>query len=861
MFRYTAPWQVLCLSLDQDTKRVSAGDRPDVPTLSSGQQPPSPAAMDSAPQRWVLKPLSPLLQPSDLRSLAGPPQQQTLPLDDISIARSPSSVVVSSQGDRSRDVVVQTRQVAVSQPRGSAEEEEEDEDEDWPPSSPSSSSGSHCGFYSFVEDPTSPEAEQNQAWMTSSKRQKQLATLKEERGFRLQSYTGTRRPASLFPESDGDERYRLDLNPEEFQGKDEKQLREEIIRSQVPKKSSRDQEEALKSPTSKDQEDLEFKTSRNQDEDRLKEGFSFRAAENIDQEQISFSTARQQFLQMEQDRLVPWRMHLNLQSAGTSQHHREESTPFKATEEEEAYPERRVVVVSEDLDSGLEELSVGGGYCSDECVFNDTRRIYETSTEKEIGYETSTEREILNETPIEREIRLAQEREENLRRVRGLTLSDCRGEMIQIETKRLLMPVKAREKNRVSFLIQREIQKETQRKGVPPQDIKRDFHQRGKEERTEERRASESGDTEVFPSPCCPHRHPEETELFIRSSAASSSRSSSPSSPTPRSWRQNLQTTGLQSRRQRTPDFIEKEIQEMLRREQELRESRESRDMKESRDLKEARDLRESREFRDMKESRDLKEARDPMESRVEAGGQLFSPTSLVEQGTKIANSQFYPATNTDKPVKISSSLRPPLFYLLFLTSPSPPPLFFPFLTFSSPPSLFPFFLTSSLPPPIFPFFLTSSSPPPSSSPSSSLPPHLLPSSPSSSLPPHLLPSSSSSSLPPHLIPSSSPSSSLPPHLFPSYFSPTSDLLPSFSSPPPHLLPSSPAPLRGLTETLLQDFEERRLKGKLEDSAYAGIQLVDDVNNEVVESTRVIRHKNQQALRWEAGVFFNQDEQ
>lgn len=119
--------------------------------------------------------------------------------------------------------------------------------------------------------------------------------------------------------------------------------------------------------------------------------------------------------------------------ARSSQHHREESTAFKAAEqEEETHPERSVVVVmSDDLDSGPEELSVGGGYGSDEGIFNNTRRIYETPIEREIQYET----------PIEREIRLVQEREENLRRSRGLTLSDCRGEMIQIKTKRLLAPV------------------------------------------------------------------------------------------------------------------------------------------------------------------------------------------------------------------------------------------------------------------------------------------------------------------------------------------------------------------------------------------------------------------------------------
>ncbi|NXP26957.1 MISP protein, partial [Scytalopus superciliaris] len=70
---------------------------------------------------------------------------------------------------------------------------------------------------------------------------------------------------------------------------------------------------------------------------------------------------------------------------------------------------------------------------------------------------------------------------------------------------------------------------------------------------------------------------------------------------------------------------------------------------------------------------------------------------------------------------------------------------------------------------------------------------------------------------------------------------------------------------RGSTETLTPDssrsspFEERRRRVK-EDGKYAGIEPIDKVNTEVVESTRVIRHKSAMAQRWEAGQYVRDED-
>lgn len=641
----------------------------------------------------MLKPLSPLLQPSDLRAMTSPnlsdaPNQDNLDVTSSSTsgACSHSSMPVSSQQwDGSADVVAQAWQVAVFQDGG-------DSSNEWLTSSlnsPSSSSGSHCGFYSFVEDPTSPEAELNEAWMISPQRQTQLATLKEEQGFRLQTYSSSRRPQSLFSDSNGDCQYKVGLNNSSkvVQEEEEKKLRKEIIRSQAPKKK----------PTFKAQmtalENLDLSRSAN----KLIEGLSLSygpvsarpeltSAESaaVDKKNIDFSAARKQFLMIEQEQLPApinplksTKTHLNMLREPHSDvspqlevleetHHSvyaqdKHKAVFKPLEEDQPGPEREGAMcpieescrkqrsVFDHLDSDLEvPVEADGSYTNEDGRFSDIT-----------GENKNSKSASSQETPIEREIRLAQEREEKLRRSRGLKYSNSKAEMVEIKTKHLqlqLNPVRTKEKNRVSFIIQNEIQCEIQKMdklqqkgGIPelcsldpPQELrgtKKDFNETDEEKRREDWPQPESGDTEVFQSPCCPHRHSEETKLYIRQMGLSPASSqvqdirdfhqdrmtpssyfsSSPLSPMPLylhdtntirpwSWRESLQSSGLQSRRHGAPDFIKKEIEETLRREHELQEFRASR------------------------------EGFYP---------QLFSPSPLVENATKMAINQFCPPVNT----------------------------------------------------------------------------------------------------------------------------------------------------------------------------------------------------------------------
>ncbi|XP_062452484.1 mitotic interactor and substrate of PLK1 [Rhea pennata] len=438
-------------------------------------------------------------------------------------------------------------------------------------------------------------------WTPSPDRDSKLEVVRSGSLYDLRAYRGERKPSKLY-EEDEEEQHRVlppNISPEK--AKELEDERKEIIRSQVMRKSSTMAEKW----SSMDELSSINMGSGGQGEGKHKDSFttSFavcfdkpspgRAAtpvdpENIDTEQINFSAARQQFLLLEktnpgslftpvQQAMSPkpesmtkisvqeWhspetatkaaRGHSSLGAPSQSRTDKTAYQVYKSYKApgKEVYASRRAdaersyltgrisgltkASSREDLDSGLGEMYTEGnaGYISDGSM---THEVFDTLVELRAGSNgRGKEMKTSNETPIEREIRMAMEREENLWKERGIQRLTSSNELVEIQTKPFLSvsvsPLSARkgkDKGRTSFYVQREIEQETKRE----EDLKKEgrllgMYDRGTQQELEERKkVFQQEETLLTPQqPASPWKADEPRRSWINGFAAEQSASHS----------------------------------------------------------------------------------------------------------------------------------------------------------------------------------------------------------------------------------------------------------------------------------------------------------------------------------------------
>ncbi|KAM7081006.1 mitotic interactor and substrate of PLK1 isoform 1-T2 [Ciconia maguari] len=373
-------------------------------------------------------------------------------------------------------------------------------------------------------------------WTPSPDRESKLEVVTSGSLYNLRAYKGKGKPSKLYDE-DEQEQYRVpppNISPEKARELEDE--RRAVIQGQVVRKSSTvaerwssmDELSSMSAGTGSQGEDRQagsFSTSFAICFDKPSSG---RAAtpvdpENIDTEQINFSTARQQFLMLEktnpgsffspgQQAMSPkpesmtkvsrqeWHSPETAMKAARGYGNAEASsqsrtdktvyqvgsvsckTPVKEqvyaprrTDAERPYPTGKTSSLTkassrEDLDPGLGEMynEANAGYDSNGSASNEIFNglVDLRASSSGLGKETK----ISNETPIEREIRMAMEREENLWKERGIQRLTSSNELVEIQTKPLLSMHaspgpgrKGKDKGRASLYVQREIEQETKR--------------------------------------------------------------------------------------------------------------------------------------------------------------------------------------------------------------------------------------------------------------------------------------------------------------------------------------------------------------------------------------------------------------
>ncbi|XP_064325749.1 mitotic interactor and substrate of PLK1 isoform X1 [Phalacrocorax carbo] len=406
-------------------------------------------------------------------------------------------------------------------------------------------------------------------WTPPLDRESKLEVVRSGNLYDLRAYGSERKPSKLYDEDEQEEDRVPPPNISPEKARELEDERREIIRSQVVRKSST----MAKRWSSMDELSTSFDAS-------LGKAAMPVDSDNIDTEQINFSAARQQFLMLEktspssffslgQQAMSPKPESMTKVSrqewhspematkpsggygnAGTSSQSWRDKTIYQAysvsyktpvkeevydprrADTERSYPTGRTPSLTkassrEDVDSGLGEMysKANAGYTSDGSTSNEIFNGLVDLKADSNGLDTETK--VSNETPIEREIRMAMEREENLWKERGIQRLTSSSELVEIQTKPLLSTHtspspgrKRKNKGRASLYVQREIEQETKRE----EDLKKEgrllgTYDRGTQQELDERRRVFEQE-EAPPQKPTPTRRADERRSWVNEFAA-----------------------------------------------------------------------------------------------------------------------------------------------------------------------------------------------------------------------------------------------------------------------------------------------------------------------------------------------------
>ncbi|KAM5193588.1 mitotic interactor and substrate of PLK1 [Mantella aurantiaca] len=347
-------------------------------------------------------------------------------------------------------------------------------------SSSRSIDGSRDDLTNSTSEEWQVEDNRKDVWIPPPDRNSKLKVLKGEERFEIRSHRPETSPSKLFDDSDGEDDKKARRGLHQFTPEkawELEQERRDIIKKQGQRKSL-DTEDLF---NIKDSNDSPLTNK------EVNGPSSGQTTADVDMEQINFEAARQQFVLLEKKKnslpITPRIQHrpprLSSQSLYENYSYSDiikQKEPSILEQDTIAYEKESAgtqETTGRDRSSSLLRKQFLRDFSVDSTDTGEQEKsleVYRGDTFLSVSEEKDNIPNPSDETPIEREIRLALQREENLRRERGIQHSVESKEIVELQKNPVLsissekqLSKKSKDKAHTASFIQREIQREVQR--------------------------------------------------------------------------------------------------------------------------------------------------------------------------------------------------------------------------------------------------------------------------------------------------------------------------------------------------------------------------------------------------------------